>query len=168
MSNPDPQDWTPYWRRPTLTSFGDIFPNNYDGSILEFWQRQLTGQLQHVVDVACGNGALTWIANSILNRDGNRTRVTGVDFADIDPFAALKRKPGRYPQVRFIGNTPAEQLPFADASVDLLISQYGIEYSDLSRSVPEAARVLVPGASPVLHSARQGIHHHRGRHRAAG
>lgn len=47
--------------------------------------------------------------------------------------------------MRFLAGTPAEQLPLADGSFDAVVSQYGIEYSDMERSVPEAVRVLAPG-----------------------
>ena len=153
MRKPDPQQWGPYWERPTITSFGDMFPNNYDASILDFWQRQLTDRTGHIVDVACGNGALTWIANEILNRDGEKTRITGVDFADIAPFRVLRRNRDDFPSVRFIGNTPAEKLPFKDGSVDMVISQYGVEYTNLDETVPELSRVLVPAGriSLILH-----------------
>ena len=142
MKNPDAKYWSPYWTNPTVTSFGNLFPDNYDGVMLEFWQRRIRGDLHHVVDLACGNGALTWIGNDILNAMGGDARITGVDFATIDPFKSLKRKPDDYPRVTFIGSTAAEKMPFGDGSVDLVISQYGIEYSDFEQSVPEIGRVL--------------------------
>ena len=69
-----------------------MFPNNYDGSILEFWKRQLIGEFNHIVDIGCGNGALVWICNEILNQGSGKTHLTGVDFADISPFKALGRE----------------------------------------------------------------------------
>jgi ubiquinone/menaquinone biosynthesis C-methylase UbiE len=88
LSHPD--DWTRYLRNHTLTSFGRIFPDNYDGAIRAFWQQQLTAEpVKHVVDICCGNGALCWIANEILNADVLTTQITGIDFADIDPFQVL-------------------------------------------------------------------------------
>ena len=130
-----------------------LFPGNYDGSILEFWGSQLTGEFAHVVDLACGNGALCWIANDVLNGGERKTAITGVDFADITPFKALNRKPEDYPAISFIGNNPIEKLPFEDGSVDFVMSQYGVEYSDLDQSIPEIARVLKPTGkmSFILH-----------------
>lgn len=145
--------WSAAWKNPTITSFVGQFPESYDGPILEFWQSQMADMPEHVVDLACGNGALTWIANDILNCEGPRARITGFDFANIDPFKALKRNPRDYPQVRFVGNTPIENLPLESASVDLAISQYGFEYSNLEDSVPEVARILKPGGrlSLIMH-----------------
>lgn len=48
-------------------------------------------------------------------------------------------------RVRFLGRVPAEELPFPDAGFDAVVSQYGIEYSAMKRSLAEAARVLAPG-----------------------
>lgn len=149
----DPNEWSPFWQAPTITSFGDLFPNNYDGTILDFWHDQLTGNYDHVVDLACGNGALTWICDRRLNENGVRTRITGVDFAAIDPFRVLGKNPEEYPGVEFLGDTPIEALPFQDDSIGLAVSQYGIEYSDLEKSIPEVARVLSPTGkvSLILH-----------------
>ena len=46
------------------------------------------------------------------------------------------------------------ELPFADHSVDLAISQYGFEYSDMEQTVTELDRVLKPAAKIclVMHS----------------
>lgn len=148
------KSWSFMWDNPSITTFGHHdFHDNYDGSILEFWESQLTGTPHHVVDVACGNGALCWIANDLLNDGEHQTAITGVDFADIKPFEMLKRKPEDYPAISFIGNNPIEKLPFEDNSVDMVISQYGVEYSDLDQSIPEIARVLGPAGkiSFILH-----------------
>lgn len=141
-----PEDWTRYLQNFTLTSFGRVFPDNYDGTIREFWLQQAdAGEASAIVDIGCGNGALCWILDEHLNRPEPGARITGVDFADIDPFRVLRRDQSDYPGVAFIGNTLAEDLPFADRSIDLVVSQYGIEYTDLQRSIPEIARVLRPG-----------------------
>lgn len=144
MEKSAPESWSEMWTRPTLTSFSTSFQNNYDGPILEFWQSQITGDLKHVVDLACGNGALTWIANDLLNKDTNKTKVTGIDYADINPFEILNKNPDDFPEVSFISKTGIENMPFSDGSIDLIISQYGLEYSNLDQSIPEISRVLSP------------------------
>lgn len=153
MIDSQPEDWARYWRNPYITTFGNVFPSNYDGSFLEFWRTQLQGELHDVVDIACGNGALTWIADQCLNRDGGAVSITGVDSAAIDPFGALGRNPAATPRVRFLGDTPVEAMPFAAASIDLAISQFGLEYTDVEASVPEIARILRPSGrlACVLH-----------------
>jgi SAM-dependent methyltransferase len=103
--------------------------------------------------LACGNGAVVWIANEILNGQGARTKVTGVDYANIAPFSALGRDKKLFPMVSFLKNTSIEQLPFADGTIDVAVSQYGLEYSDIEKTIPEVIRVLKPAAKMcfVLH-----------------
>ena len=145
-----PDDWTLWLRSAALTPFGPVMPNNYDGALRDFWQRQFGGSPESILDIGCGNGALCWIADELLNRPAVAARITGVDFADIDPFRVLDRDRNNHPGVSFRGNVFAEDLPFPDKSFDLVVSQYGIEYSDLSRSIPEAARVLRPAGRMVF------------------
>jgi ubiquinone/menaquinone biosynthesis C-methylase UbiE len=94
-----------------------------------------------VLDLATGNGAIAVMAVEA----GNELEVTGSDLADVRPDAFVSKSKGALGRVNFLPNTPAEQLPFANASFDAVVSQYGIEYSHLDQSVPEAARVLAPG-----------------------
>lgn len=161
-----PGDWEKYWQNRWVTSFAEQFPENYDGAIREFWQQQLIGDLDEVVDVACGNGALTWIVDELLNRSSGSTRITGIDAAAIDPFKALGRARSDHPHVRFIGNVAAEALPFPDRSVDLVVSQYGIEYTDVGKSIPEIARVLrLRGRMAfIMHNAESSVVNDATRH----
>lgn len=147
------ETWSHGWQFPRLTSFGSSLPDNYDGAFLEFWKQQAEGEYGHVIDLACGNGALVWIFNELLNSGDRKTEITGVDFANIAPFNALQRKKEEYPGIRFIGNSPIEKLPFDDNSIDLAVSQFGVEYSNLDESIPEISRVLTPSGkmSFILH-----------------
>lgn len=142
MSKLNPADWDVHWRRPVVTSMDGHFPDNYDGEVLAFWQRVITGDQEHLVDLACGNGAIAWIADEILNRPDPQTKITGVDIATIDPFETLGKKPAQFPKVQFIGNTPLHELPFEDHSIDMVTSQWGLEYSDPRRVIPEISRIL--------------------------
>ncbi len=159
MSKLDAKSWIPYWEKLQVTTFNDIFKDNYDDSILDFWQEQLQGNFQHIVDLACGNGALSWICNDLLNINGENVQITGVDFSDINPFKFLGKDKKDFPSISFVGNTGIEKLPFDDASIDLAISQYGLEYSDLDKTIPELGRVLKANAKMafILHDVRSSI-----------
>src|SRR5690606_2563076 len=50
----------------------------------------------------------------------------------------------------------AEELPFEYGAFSLAVSQYGIEYSDLDRSLAELARTVRPGGSIAV------LVHHQG------
>ena len=159
MATLDSVKWSEYWQYKTITTLSDMFPDNYDLSIADFWRQQLSGDYRSVVDLACGNGALSWLANDMLNTDSQQAMITGVDFAAIDPFAILDRQPADFPGVKFLGGTAIESLPFDDGSVDMAISQYGIEYSDLTKTVSELGRVLKPNSKMcfILHDERSDL-----------
>ncbi len=96
---------------------------------------QATPPGARVLDLATGGGQVaTWAAAA-----GRGFGVTGVDFADIPATRADA------PGVTFLGNVGLESLPFAAASFDLVISQYGFEYADRQKAAAECARVLAPG-----------------------
>jgi SAM-dependent methyltransferase len=84
-----------------------------------------------------------------LARRGART-VIGLDptAAQLATALAMQQRAGlRFPIVR----ADAELLPFADASFDLAVSEYGAAiWCDPHRWLPEAARVLRPGGRLVF------------------
>jgi ubiquinone/menaquinone biosynthesis C-methylase UbiE len=95
-----------------------------------------------VLDVGCGTGAL-------LRRLA--ARLPGADLAGVDPAPrmlgeARKRLGG----VR-LEQAPAERLPFADASFDLVVSAMSFDHwADQELGLAECARVLDPGGGLVL------------------
>ena len=159
MSKLSSEQWSALWARDTVTTLSSMFQDNYDLSVADFWQQVLAGDNNEVIDLACGNGALVWLANDILNKNDARTKITGIDAAAIDPFVSLNKDKNEFPMVNFIDNTAIEELPFNDNSVDVATSQYGLEYSDLQRSIPELGRVLKPTAKMgfILHNDQSSI-----------
>ena len=136
--------WDLFWRYDRLSSFGTgAGAGNYGEPIAAGW-RAFFASLPagaRVLDLCTGNGAIAVMAVD----SGDSLKVTGADLAAVRPAAFVTRNKRQLKQIRFLGGTPAEQLPLDDASFDAVASQYGIEYSDMARSLPEAARVLAPG-----------------------
>ena len=132
--------WSQYWGAGSLHSCPGSFAGNYSGCIADFWQRTLPqiGPGAKVLDLATGNGALPQM---LLQRYGDEVSVDAVDSAQLAPiwFDQL-----RYGQVRFHPGVAIEELPFADASFDYVISQYGVEYAVRPDSWEQALRVLKP------------------------
>lgn len=145
MSKPEAHPaWDSFWRYDRLSSFQSI-PGapNYGAPIADGW-RAFFDDLPNdsrVLDLATGNGAIAVMAVAA----GKDFAVTGADLAAVEPTAFVTQQRAELEQVRFLANTPAEALPLPDASIDAVVSQYGVEYSDLTRSIPEAVRVLAPG-----------------------
>jgi SAM-dependent methyltransferase len=136
--------WDRFWSYDRLSSFGTgVGAGNYREPIAAGW-RTFFASLPagaRVLDIATGNGAIAVLAVEA----GEELQVTGADLARVEPAAFVSRGRDKLEQIRFLANTPAEDLPLDDGSFDAVTSQYGIEYSNMERSLPEAVRVLAPG-----------------------
>jgi SAM-dependent methyltransferase len=140
--------WDRYWQFDRVASCCDEGGrSNYDPSIADGWRSYFASLPAgtRILDLCTGNGAVPLIALEVSEAEDKQFVITGVDRAAIDPaqFAVTRRD--RLQKIEFRGEVEAERLPFGDASFGAATSQYGIEYSDLGRSLPEAARVLSPG-----------------------
>jgi SAM-dependent methyltransferase len=90
---------------------------------------------KRVLDVACGPGYATAAAASLS------AKVTGLDFSPT--MLAIART--RLPDLEFVQGD-AEALPYADASFDCVVSNFGVHhFPDPVRALSEARRVLATG-----------------------
>ncbi len=95
------------------------------------------GNGQRVLDVGCGPGALT---SALVNRVGADS-VSAVELSASFAAAARKRLPGV--DVR---QSPAEQLPFPDATFDAALAQLVVHFmADPVKGLREMSRVTRPG-----------------------
>ncbi len=150
--------WNQYWHYDRIAScFDGAGAANYDERIGGGWRAFFAGLPEgaRILDLATGNGAAALIAAEVGRAGAKHFEIVAVDQADIDPPAYVSRHAEDYAAIRFLARTEAEALPFPDASFDAAVSQYGIEYSDLSRSLEELVRVLAPGGRVrlVVHAA---------------
>jgi len=94
---------------------------------------------QTVLDVAAGNG------NATLAAARRGCEVTSTDYVESLLARARRRAEAEGLQVRF-KIADAENLPFADASFDAVISTFGAMFSpDQDRTAAELVRVIRPG-----------------------
>ncbi|MGW2802934.1 class I SAM-dependent methyltransferase [Streptomyces sp. NPDC001221] len=135
------------------------YPPALFDAVEEFLSRSLTGA--RVADIGAGTG----IATRLLSE-------RGADVIAVEPGDAMAAQfrqvlPG-VPIVRGDGNA----LPLADSSHDLLTYAQSWQWTDTSRSVPGALRVLRPGGAlaiwwnttafdvPWIHAQHERIAHH--------
>jgi SAM-dependent methyltransferase len=150
--------WSSYWARGAshscLGSYGEL----YGGAIGAFWGGVFGGlpPVARVLDVATGNGVLPRMLLQQCRSSG--VQCDAVDIATIQPPWLAGVAPADRERVRVHGGIDAEALPFADATFDLVVSQYGIEYARLEQAIAEATRVLAPGGALAMV-----IHHAQGR-----
>jgi len=96
------------------------------------------GPGQRVLDVACGTGAL---ARTVAARVGASGAVLGLD-ANPEMLAVARRLD---PAIEWLDGR-AEALPLPDASVDAVVSQFGLMFfDDRVAALREMWRVLRPG-----------------------
>ena len=92
-----------------------------------------------VLEMGCGGGQ--W--STALARQG--ARPVGLDLSErqLEHCRALQEETGlHFPLVQ----GSAEEVPFADASFDIVFADHGaFSFADPYRAIPEAARVLRPG-----------------------
>jgi ubiquinone/menaquinone biosynthesis C-methylase UbiE len=93
---------------------------------------------QRVLDVACGTGALT---QAVAERVASGGAVTGLDV-NPEMLAVARRK---HAAIEWRDGR-AESLPFANASFDAVVSQFGLMFfDDRVAALREMRRVLRPG-----------------------
>ncbi|PTA49879.1 class I SAM-dependent methyltransferase [Shewanella morhuae] len=147
------QHWSEYWEQGHLTSFGTDFSSNYAGILKDIWLpifKELRPNFE-VLDIATGNGALPLLLKNYFDESNINGRVRGVDIAKIQP---IKFDADNSIKIELIGEVNCESLPFSDP-VDLVTSQFGIEYSNLSASLKTVANILKTGGRLSLV-----CHHH--------
>jgi SAM-dependent methyltransferase len=146
--------WDRYWRFDRIAScFDGAGAFNYHEAIAGGWRAFFggLGDGAGIIDLCTGNGAVALLAAE----DARFRQIVAVDQADIDPPTFVTRHRALLSRIAFHGKTPVEALPFADSSFDAAVSQFGLEYANVSRAVPELVRVLAPGARIrlVVHAA---------------
>lgn len=147
------QAWDSYWKAGALHSCVGSYGGNYAGSVATFWESRFSALKDgdRILDLATGNGALPQL---LLERTG-KTLAVQVDAVDIAAISPGWHDPARHSALRFHAGVAMESLPFRDASFDLVISQYGLEYAQWPVALAEALRVCKPRgtAAFVLHHA---------------
>lgn len=134
--------WSDYWLSGELHSIPGTYADNYGGETARFWATIFArlGAGAHVLDIGTGNGA---IPKLILEQiPATSVAIDAIDAATIAPSWLDSLPAATRARVKFHGQVQAERMPFTDARFDLVVSQYGLEYSDWTQSLPELCRTL--------------------------
>ncbi|SET55799.1 class I SAM-dependent methyltransferase [Thalassotalea agarivorans] len=149
MHNANNNPWDSFWQNAgSLGTFGkEQSTLGLPTALVDIWLNALSHVFPTknaadvaILDIGTGNGVLPFLCVSKLGA----SNVSAIDQANISPLEqgfnaeitnVLK-------QIDFYPNTPAESLPFEDAKFSLAISNYAIEYSNMSASLKEVQRVL--------------------------
>lgn len=151
--------WSKYWQSGAQTSLPNDFKNNYDGEIYDYWQHRVvdlkTGD--KVLDVCTGNGAVALLLAEIAIEQGKNLQITAVDISVINTeFITKKYPPNILSQIQFIGQCPlANVKQYITQPQKLVVSQYGLEYTDLSETAGVLHKILLANGELafIAHSA---------------
>jgi len=133
--------WTQFWRQGHPTTVGEYFKEGYEGPIKKWFTDNLLGPPDiSMLELACGNGALIPVCMD-LNVKGH---YLGIDLADVRIPEAVQKRISDYGHLNAMvrGGTAIEQLPLEASQFDFVCSIFGLEYSDISKSIPEISRVM--------------------------
>jgi SAM-dependent methyltransferase len=146
--------WSEHWSAGALHARTASPDENYAGETRAFWLALFAALPRgaRVLDLCCGNGPLArLLLDGGLLRE-HELQLHAIDAARLAPawldsVAAPERE-----RLHFHSGVDAARLPFADASFELCISQYGIEYVG-APAMHEVRRVLRAGGrfAAVLH-----------------
>jgi ubiquinone/menaquinone biosynthesis C-methylase UbiE len=135
--------WSTYWQQGHLTSFGSSFNVSYSGVLNTIWHsifEELSDGFS-CLDLATGNGALPVIIDQYTTNKSIKGKITAIDIAQINE-QAVHKKYDFNSEIRLVSNQSCEQLDSLPGSFDLITSQFGIEYSELAKSLLAAKEKL--------------------------
>ena len=141
--------WSDYWRAGALHSLG-TGTENVTGAIRARWLAWLSMIEREgaVLDLGAGNGPLARFALGLDGGTASPGRVVhAFDIARTAPLWLDELSAERRNELVWHAGCGLESMPLVDGGAVAAMSQYGLEYADLPRAVPELCRVLRPGGA---------------------
>ena len=134
--------------QPVADNPAEIYEQRFVPALFQPWAERIACRAaimpgHSVLDVACGTGVLACAARQL---SGDSGAVTGLDINE--QMLAVARRKSTCIDWR---QGDAEELPFADASFDAVISQFGFMFfEDKARALRQMWRVLRPNGKMVV------------------
>lgn len=136
------QAWDNYW----ASGMQSCFPKNEitDTELKQVWNNSIK-QLAlkdhaQLLELGCGNGFLTEII--IASLTSIRHILNMMDYSQVQLDKVLAS--AQY-ETRVFQNITIEQMPFNDASMDLVLANFSFEYADPDKAIQQVSRVLSKG-----------------------
>lgn len=142
------EHWSNYWQSGMQTSLPQDFKHNYDGEIAKFWHENIESLPDgaRILDLCTGNGAVALLIAGIAEQLNKQLIITAVDISQINIDFIRKNNPSSQTEmIRFISGQSAETIDQCiKQPQDLVVSQFGIEYSDLNLTAAALANIIKP------------------------
>lgn len=138
--------WDLWWKDGVKASCLEGAKGGYTGETERRWGEVFAAlpKGSKVLDVCTGNGAVAAIAQRTSDQRQLGLDITAMDRAKIDP-PRFVRGDKALKKITFLAERDVEDTGLPDAGYDIVTSQYGVEYADLDRALPELARLVAPG-----------------------
>lgn len=144
--------WNEYWQSGLSTSCVSNGQDGYPPSIEKFWHNffRILRDGNRIVDLCSGGGG---VPKLILDNTVDKDLQLEINLTDLAVIQnRLDAREGI--SLNYISECNCENLPFDDGVFDIVTSSFGIEYSDLDKTIKEINRVLTNGGylSAVIHT----------------
>lgn len=143
--------WDRYWSETKRISSFEADGNDfgYPTEVMDFWKEQINtlNEIPTVLDAATGKGAIASYIKNVFDGHAITSVIHGCDLAQIE-LTSLYFEPKQeklLENIHFDYGIGLEKLPYNDCYFDLVVSQFGFEYSNWELSLPEINRVLKKG-----------------------
>ena len=143
--------WSEHYQRDTLESSTAGFPDAVRQSIEARWRSRFESipSRTTILDVGTGTGGLLRLAADCASAD-HRLSLVGADLATLDGAPDFANE---YCDVTLEGGVELTQMPFADSTFGLVVSQFSVEYAGFEQALAECARLTSDGLLLLVHAA---------------
>lgn len=141
--------WGNYWEKGHSTTFGEYYSDGYTHGYVAKWLKdiieQRSGEKLNLLEVGCGNASLLPCLFD-LNVKGS---YVGLDAAKVGISESAAKRDKNLLDVQLLSNTQIEQFE-PKKQFDLILSIFGMEYSDLDQSLSVINNCLKFGGQVFL------------------
>ena len=143
--------WSEHYQRDSLQSSTAGFPDAVRQSIETRWRTQFASVPNRttILDVGTGRGALLRLAADCASED-HRLSVVGVDLAELNWSPDFANE---HCDITLEGEMDLGQMPYADSTFGLVVSQYSLEYAGFESALSECARLTSDALMLLVHAA---------------
>ncbi|NVJ68203.1 MAG: class I SAM-dependent methyltransferase [Gammaproteobacteria bacterium] len=138
------ENWSNYWKQGLLDSCARTI-ESADSEITQYWKNvaESIQANQTIVDLCTGAGAVIKELTQMLgDNEVQSTKFYGVELSSYPNQEVEYKQRIGIANLELFNNTSIEKIPLSDQSVDLLVSQFGVEYALSDDFYSEVARLL--------------------------
>jgi ubiquinone/menaquinone biosynthesis C-methylase UbiE len=150
--------WDFYWNTCQKSDYSASTNNKISEFLRDYWEQIFVSYPHKIkaLDLACGKG----FVGRIMLKHLTNCECLGIDKADIQGPLEMQNS-NKSSTYRIVGKTALENLYIEPNSIDLVVSQFGAEYSQLNVTLRKVFNALKPSGKLhlVIHHASSELTH---------